>query len=373
MSGDNFNISASKKRVLVAPLEWGLGHATRCIPIIRELLTYDCEVLIGAEAAARTLLEKEFPQLQFLQLKGYRMRYSRNAYWLPLTLLLQFPKMMFSIYSEHRWLKKTIRDHSIDAVISDNRFGLYNSTIPCIYITHQLTIKTGNRFTEKIAQKIHYHFINKYAACWVPDNEGVINLAGALSHPNRLPKTPARYIGPLSRFEKKDVEKKYDLAVIISGPEPQRTIFEELLLDQLLNYEGKVLFVRGLPGNSTGDLSVKSNIEIHDHLSAVELNEAILRSAMMLSRSGYTTVMDLAKLQKPAILIPTPGQPEQEYLAEYLMQKKMFYCVAQKNFSLEEALQSVENFSCKFPITDMQEYVEAINDLVKNMNKNIDH
>lgn len=132
---------------------------------------------------------------------------------------------------------------------------MYNSVIPCIYITHQLNIKTNNRLTEWLAKKIHYFFINKYNECWVPDTAGEINLAGELSHPRQLPKVPVKYIGPLSRFEKTVVENKYDLAVIISGPEPQRTIFEELLLAELKNYEEKVLFVRGLPGGS----SIKKN------------------------------------------------------------------------------------------------------------------
>ena len=345
MSGDNFNIFTPQKRVLVAPLEWGLGHATRCIPLITTLLELGCEVLICAEGGARALLEKEFPRLSFLPLRGYRMRYSRKAYWLPAKLFLQFPKMMSSIRNERCWLKKAISEHKIDAVISDNRFGLHDPSVPCIYITHQLTIKTGNRFTEWLAQKIHYHFINKYKECWVPDTAGEVNLAGALSHPTRLPRIPVRYIGPLSRFEKITVQKKYELAVIISGPEPQRTIFEDLLLDQLAAYTGNVLFVRGLPGNSTIKTSSNPNVEMQDHLSAAELNKAIQGSDMIISRSGYTTVMDLAKLEKPAILIPTPGQKEQEYLAKALMVKGIFYCVDQDSFQLNEALHSAKAFS----------------------------
>ena len=370
MNGDIFNISTPKKRVLVAPLEWGLGHATRCIPIIRELIYLDCEVLIGAEAAARALLEKEFPQLKFLPLKGYRMRYSRKAYWLPVKILLQIPKMIFSIRAEHQWLKKAVNEHAIDAVISDNRFGLYTSSVPCIYMTHQLTIKTGNRFTESIAQKIHYRFINKYAACWVPDSEAAVNLAGVLSHPARLPKTPVRYIGPLSRFEKRDVEKKYDLAVIISGPEPQRSIFEKLLLDQLSGFDGTVLFVRGLPGKSISDISVNPNIEIHDHLSAEDLNNAIQLSTMIISRSGYTTVMDLVKLQKRAILVPTPGQTEQEYLAEYLMQEKFFFCVAQKRLWLREHVKRVAELSFSHPIINQDIYKGMIEKFVTELPAN---
>jgi len=248
---------------------------------------------------------------------------------------------------------------------------LHDPSVPGVYITHQLTIKTGNRFTQWLAQKIHYHFINKYNECWVPDTEGEVNLAGILSHPTHLPKIPVRYIGPLSRFEKITVEKKYELAVVISGPEPQRTIFEELLLKQLAIYQGKVLFVRGLPGNST--IKTNANIEMRDHLDAAQLNKAIQESGVIISRSGYTTVMDLVKLQKPAILIPTPGQTEQEYLAEYLMKEKMFYCIAQKDLSLKQDLQNVANFSVRSPISSMNKYVDSVKDFVNSIRKNGDH
>lgn len=369
MNGPNFNINGPKPRVLVAPLEWGLGHATRCIPIIRELVANGCEVLIGAEGAAKALLEQEFPQLVFLPLRGYRMQYSRKGSWQPLKILLQFPKMIYSIYNEHLWLKKIIKEDLIDVVISDNRFGLYHADIPCIYITHQLTIKTGNRFTQWVVQKIHYRFINKYTMCWVPDAVGDNNLAGKLSHPKHLPKIPVKYLGPLSRFKKNAAAKKYELTVIISGPEPQRTIFEELLLNELRHYKEAVLFVRGLPDNSTPVPIVNSNIEIQDHLSATAMNEAIERSVLILSRSGYTTIMDLVKLQRYAILVPTPGQTEQEYLGVYLMEKKLFYCIKQNEFSLVDVLKKISNFSFAAPAINQEEYKTVVREFIDTLHR----
>ncbi len=374
MKGPNFNINGPKPRVLVAPLEWGLGHATRCIPIIRALIANGCEVIIGAEGAAKALLETEFPQLVFLPLKGYRMQYSRKGSWLPLKILLQFPKMIRSIYNEHRWLKKLVKQGCIDAVISDNRFGLYHSAIPSVYITHQLTIKTGNRFTQWLAGRIHYFFINKFAVCWVPDAAGEINLAGEMSHPLRLPKIPVQYLGPLSRFEKNNTGKKYDLSIIISGPEPQRSIFENLLLDQLTDYKGKVLFVRGLPNLSTTKPPLPENkefndlnVEFQDHLSSSALNEAIEASGIIISRCGYTTVMDLVKLKKPAILIPTPGQTEQEYLAERLMDKRIFYCTNQLSFSLPVALQQLTSLCLQQPAMSQDGYKDVIKKFITDL------
>jgi len=185
MDEEKINIPAGKSRILIAPLDWGLGHATRCIPIINELLANNCEVLVAAENGTKSLLQKEFPQLVFLPLAGYRIKYSYQRSLFPLKILLQSPGLIYSICKEHHWLKKTVKTYNIDAVISDNRFGLFHSSIPSVYITHQLLIKTGNNFGEKIAQKIHYWFIKKYSICWVPDFEGDNNIAGELSHPKK--------------------------------------------------------------------------------------------------------------------------------------------------------------------------------------------
>ena len=366
-----FNNPSTKPKILIAPLEWGLGHATRCIPIINELIKQNCEVFIAAEGATYSLLKQEFPSLTFLPLMGYRMKYSRKKYSLPWKILAQLPKIAFTIYKEHQWLRKIVKKYKIDAVISDNRFGMYHTKIPSVYITHQLLIKTGNAFTERIAKRIHYYFINKYNECWVPDfaqrtPDGVNGLAGELSHPKKLPQN-VKYIGCLSRFQLNYSEKKYDLLISISGPEPQRTIFEDQILNDLKSYSGKVLFIRGLPEKSEELKCENPLVEIKNHLSAKQLNEAILQSDMILSRCGYTTIMDLIKLQKKAILIPTPGQTEQEYLAKYLMENKMFYTIIQKDFVLQNSLQQAYLFPFIIPEYNMEQYKNVINQFVQSL------
>ncbi|MDB5221918.1 MAG: glycosyl transferase family 28 [Chitinophagaceae bacterium] len=365
-NGKNFNNPPAKAKILIAPLEWGLGHATRCIPIINELINQNCEVLIAAEGAAFSLLKQEFPRLTFLSLQGYRMKYSRKKYFLPLKILAQLPKIAFTVYKEHQWLKEKVKEYKIDAVISDNRFGMYHAKIPSIYITHQLLIKTGNTFTERIAKRIHYFFINKYNQCWVPDfaSGGEANgLAGELSHPQKLPKK-IKYIGALSRFKPDVSVKKYDLLVSISGPEPQRTIFEDKILSGLKSYPGKALFIRGLPEESE-ELKGENQLEIRNHLTAKQLNEAIQQSGIIISRCGYTTIMDLVKLHKKAILIPTPGQTEQEYLAKYLMERKIFYTVNQKDFVLQNSLQQADSFAFSIPEFNMEQYKNIIDQFVQ--------
>jgi predicted glycosyltransferase len=358
----NFNRKTVHPRILVVPLDWGLGHATRCIPIIKELLNNDCEVLIGAEGPQRFLLQKEFPLLACLPVPVYNMWYSRRKSFFILTILFQLPKLFLAIYKEHAWLKKVVKEERIDAVISDNRFGLYHATIPAAYITHQLLIKTGNPFIEKITQQLHYRFIKKYTACWVPDVEKEPSLGGTLSHPHKLPPT-VKYLGCLSRFEKiSRIEKKYDLLILLSGPEPQRTLFEQLLLEQLPAFKGKVLFVRGLPADQILDKEQNDNLQIVNHLPSSELNIAIQQSELVISRSGYTTVMDLVKLQHKAIMVATPGQTEQEYLSKHLTEQKLFYSTDQDSFLLEDVIKQAEKESFAIPLYDMEQYKKVIVD-----------
>ncbi len=361
----NFNNKSYRPAILVAPLEWGLGHATRCIPIIKELINQNCKVFIAAEGATYSLLKEEFPALIFLPLMGYRMKYSRKKYLLPLKILAQFPKIIFTVYKEHQWLRRIIKEYKIDAVISDNRFGMYHHTIPSIYITHQLLIKTGRSFTERIAKRIHYYFIHKYNECWIPDFE-VNGLAGELSHPGKLPKK-IKYIGGLSRFELSNTEKKYDLLISISGPEPQRTVFEGQILNDLKYFHKTVLFIRGLPGSNEELKFQNPLIAIKNHLSAKTLNEAILQSDLIISRCGYTTIMDLIKLQKKAILIPTPGQSEQEYLAKYLMERKIFYTINQQDFILQDSLQKAQSFAFNISEYSMGQYKNVISQFIQSL------
>jgi uncharacterized protein (TIGR00661 family) len=367
MKGENFNIRGHKTRILIAPLDWGLGHATRCIPIIDTLIKQHCTVIIAAEGQIKTLLQKEFPQLQFIELKGYRIKYSQYKIWMPVKLLMQLPKIIFRIYAENYWLKKAVTENNIDAVISDNRMGLYHKQIPCIYITHQLTIKTGKGFTESIAQKIHYHYINKFNTCWVPDAAGVKNLAGLLSHPARLPKVPVNYIGSLSRFEKNETETKYDLCIILSGPEPQRTVFENIILKDIDQLQGEKFLIRGLPDEAQTPELKNSSIKIKNHLPAGDLNKIIMQSEIIISRCGYSTVMDLIKLQKKAILIPTPGQTEQEYLGKYLQEQKLFYSIDQENFLLPQALKNATAFDFNVCPVNNGEYKNVVEKFVSSL------
>lgn len=326
----------SRKKILVAPLDWGLGHATRCIPIIRELLNQGAEVLIAADKAPLAILEEEFPQLSFLPLKGYEIVYGRKG--TVGNILWQVPKILKAIYTEHLWLKQVISEHQIDIVISDNRYGLFSDQAFCVFIGHQINIQCPDylKWMEPLLFLLQKRFINRFNTCWVPDFEGEPNLSGSLSH-GRKAHTETVFIGPLSRFSLNEEVKRHDVLFLISGPEPQRSIFETILLKEAFNFpQLKITLVRGLPGASF-DLQ-QEGIEIYNHLNSRELERLILSSDLIICRSGYSTVMDLVSLKKNAVFVPTPGQTEQEYLAKHLSEQEIFAFMAQEKFSLEEAL-----------------------------------
>ncbi|CAL1521131.1 glycosyltransferase [Chitinophaga sp. MM2321] len=355
-------------KILIAPLDWGLGHATRDIPLIHEMLNAGCEVFIAAEGKHAALLQQEFPRITILPLPGYRIQYAQKGKFFGLKIVQQIPKIYLSVKNEQRWLKKVVDTHKINAVISDNRFGLYHKDIPTVFITHQLLIKTPfGGWMERALQKINYRFIRKYGSCWIPDFAGDNNLSGELAHPAELPPNTT-YIGCLSRFEPQpSVTKKYDLLVLISGPEPQRSNLETLILDQIRTLPITALIVSGKPGLPQHE-QITPGITQVNHLNAKELNDAMLASDMVLSRSGYTTLMDLAKLNKKAILIPTPGQSEQVYLGEYLMEKGYFYSIAQEDFALQPALDAAAAFPFRsFHHEDMDQYKAVVQQFIKHL------
>jgi len=354
-----------KPRILLAPLDWGLGHVTRCIPIINELLKRGAEVFLAGNETQVEVLLKEFPGLPVLYLKGYDIRYSNRGSSFLWSIIRQIPKIKRAIRSENKWLKELLMEYAFDAVISDNRYGLYNDSVPCIFITHQLAIQSPlGKWSERLLQKWNYKYISRFKECWVPDSEGNENLGGALSHPGIKPAIPLKYIGALSRFEKKEAkEKKNHLLIILSGPEPQRSLLEDKLIDEVVHYNGTADIVRGLPAT---DKLMPSTSQIHfyNHLPAAELNNKLEEASFVISRCGYSTVMDLVKLKKKSILIPTPGQTEQEYLAKYLFRKKTAVCINQQDFSLPKALQEAASFDYHFTDLNDNQLKLAISNLV---------
>ncbi|MDI9256442.1 glycosyltransferase [Flavobacterium sedimenticola] len=323
------------KNILIAPLNWGLGHATRCIPIIRVLEHYGFTPVLASDGEALQLLQKEFPHLPFVTLPSYDIEYAKEGSDFKWKLIKNSPKMIQAIFEEKKMVKKLTREWDLKGIISDNRLGVYSKKVPSVFITHQLNVLSGK--TTWISSKLHQYFIKKFTECWIPDMKNKPNLTGKLGHlkNNDL---PLKYLGPLSRLEKRETAKHYELMVILSGPEPQRTLLEEKLIIELQRYNGSVIFIKGKVAPQQTQETI-GHITYYNFMTSDEIEQAYNESEMVLCRSGYTTVMDLAKLQKNAFFIPTPGQFEQEYLAKRFQRNGYAPFAEQEHFRIENLLE----------------------------------
>ena len=315
-----------------------MGHATRCIPIINALLKANYEPVLASDGDALLLLQKEFPLLQIVELPSYNVSYPKNGKNLKLKLFLQLPHIISAIKKERKIVAQLIDNKNIDGIISDNRFGVYSKKVPSVYMTHQLKVLSEK--TTFITTKIHQQFIRKFDECWIPDVEENPNFSGNLGH-LKNPGFNLKYLGILSRFLPEKLEIKYDLVLLLSGPEPQRTLLENKLLLELKDFKGRVLMVRGV--FSAAEITAPNNFKIVNYLLANELEQAINQSNLVIARSGYSTIMDLAALGKKAFFIPTPGQFEQEYLAKILQENSVAPYAKQDEFKVEK-LSDLTNF-----------------------------
>ncbi len=307
-------------KILVCPLNWGLGHAARCVPIIRQLISEGNEVVIAADGLPNQFLHLEFPELRFLEAPTQNIRYStgNSQIW---AMLKSVPRIFYNIFQDHDWLRRLLKQEQFDRVISDNRFGCWNKKVFSIYITHQLMVKMPPvlKFMEPVIWRLHRFFIHHYDECWIPDLEGDENFSGDLSHRYPLPDN-AHFIGILSRFQPLQniiPNFDYETVIVLSGPEPQRSIFEKKMTEKFSIDTAKSLMIQGLPQQKQTTTQI-GNLTKVSHLPTQEMVSFLKGAKKIIARSGYSTIMDLQTLDclSKAILVPTPGQTEQIYLAE---------------------------------------------------------
>ncbi|MEM9824661.1 MAG: glycosyltransferase, partial [Bacteroidota bacterium] len=313
------------------------GHATRCIPIIRRLLDHGLSPIIASDGRALLLLQKEFPQLKMYALPAYNIVYrSHNMVW---NMAWQMPKILRAIYLEQKATEKIVAAEKIEVIISDNRYGCFARSTQNILMTHQINIKIPWTWMERVVAWANHRMIRRFDACWVPDFADTPRLAGTLSLAGDLPKV--RYVGALSRMKKQKRVKQIDLLIVLSGPEPQRTHLEQLLLKALVGCPFRTLLVQGLTDREERE-QLREGLERVAYLTSEALNRAILSAGVVLCRSGYSSIMDLVALGKKAILIPTPGQTEQEYLAERFAAQGICCVQKQNQLDLTEAMEEVQ-------------------------------
>ncbi len=321
-------------------MDWGLGHATRSIPLIRTFLKQGHEVIIASDGRALSLLRLEFPDLECRELPSYGITYrSSNMVW---NIALQMPRITYAAFAELSRIRKWHKEQAFDAVVSDNRFGCFLRNVPSFFLTHQINLPIDNPIAAFPAKMANRFWLSRYDEVWVPDVEGEPNISGKLSRPSPYKKT--RYLGPLTRMKAMDVPKEYDIVAVLSGPEPQRTFLEEILMEQLSGLAGNHLIIQGKTEEKTKE-RISPNLERISYMTSEDLNRTLCSSEFIITRSGYSTLMDLSVLGKKALLIPTPGQSEQEYLARHFHDQRVFMMQEQDSIDVNSAWGSRKEIS----------------------------
>jgi predicted glycosyltransferase len=305
----------SGKRILYGALNWGLGHASRSLPVIRKLQEYGAEVILSAQGRARKLWELEFNDVAFLEIPEYTIRFPEHSY-LSLSLFTQLPRLLRQIQREQEHVESAVLEMGIHCVISDNRFGFYSKQVPSVYITHQLQVKSA--FGSSLPSCWHRTVMNRFDAVWVPDVPGENNLSGELGHDSRV--EHVKYIGPQTRLKLIAANEHIDTLTICSGPEPMRSQLEQNMLEQLRNHVGKHVMVLG-KSESPQEKKQVGNVVVYAYADDQLLSQLLSNAQVIISRTGYSTLCDVAHFGKALIGIPTPGQTEQEYLGRYLTAK----------------------------------------------------
>ena len=321
----------------ISPLNWGLGHSTRDIPIIKELLSRGHEVTIGTSGNALALLKKECPECNFILFKDYPAPYSSTRFFLP-KFVANIPALLKAMANERKKLARILSDNKYDLIISDNRMGVYSQEIPSYFITHQLRFSLPNYLYpfEMMTIPVNSFFHTKFAGIIVPDiSPNGNNLSGKLCRSN-LDATNHRtyFSGILTSTEKMKVDEDLDFLIIVSGPEPQRTKLEEIILRQVQKLPGEKVVLLGSPQRED-NLKMDKQTTVHSYVSTEEKVELMNRARFLISRSGYTTMMEMAELEKKhGLFTPTPGQTEQEYLSRYYARQGWFISRSQYKLNL---------------------------------------
>jgi UDP:flavonoid glycosyltransferase YjiC (YdhE family) len=347
-----------KNRVLLCVLDWGLGHATRSLAVLNELERQGFEVIIASSGAALTLLTLESPGHTFYELPGYGVSYS-NRFSFELGMIAQSRKILDAVSREQAATREILRKERIDAIISDTRYGCFEEGTRSIFLSHHLQIMaTGAwKLFSPMVNAWHRRMISKFHDVWVPDYPDQ-HLSGELS---RLDFRSVKFIGPLTtmRRSQETTATEFDIIAVLSGPEPERTRFSELLFRQLKDSGKRFLLVEGKPGAAA---TAPPRINF---LRREELAACIGKSAVVISRSGYTTIMDMAALGGRAIFVPTPGQTEQLYLARRMARLGIAGYHAQNNFNLARALEDSVHY------TGFDAARDRTNDLLANALSNL--
>jgi UDP:flavonoid glycosyltransferase YjiC (YdhE family) len=326
--------------ILVSPLDWGLGHASRMIPLIGRFIHDGHHVILAGSGRSAELLRNTFPALRFVSIPCHTVHLGpgKHSYF---QLVLQLPALVLSVFREHRMTRRIVRQEAVDIIISDNRYGIRTKKAFSVLITHQVSpvLPAVFRWLESPLYLIIRGLIQRFDRCWIPDYaDPAVNLSGRLSHRYKLPSN-AQFIGVLSRFTHQGNTDEtpstfcYDLAVVLSGPEPQVSVFEKKIYSQLIRLQKSAILIRGMRNKPLESLTLPM-IHQFSHLEINAFSQVLKQAGCVISRSGYSAIMDYVSLGISAVLVPTPGQSEQEYLAGWLGKKGWFTVIKEDELDL---------------------------------------
>ncbi len=331
---------------LIAVLDWGLGHASRSLALAKQLVLAGEKVSWAAAGAARHFLVQACPEQTIHSLPAYQIQYyGSNMHW---NIARQLPKILRTVLQEQLVCKQLVRDLKVDRLISDSRFGAWSANCDTVFLSHQLNPIFGLPFVDILYRR----WLQKFDSIWVPDHAGPNRLSGKLSDPTAYKNVT--FIGPLSRFSDAfqtsqvpnlsttampiEEASPFDLVCLLSGPEPQRSKLETMLRKILPQVPGKHILVQGKPNNVAED-QIHGNYQVVSFTDWQQTQWLLEKGRYIICRSGYSSLMDLQALNKTALLIPTPGQTEQVYLAHRAQQQGWA-----KTFKQEQLLQELPNW-----------------------------
>lgn len=348
-------------KILYAVLDMGLGHASRSLPIIRKFIDFGCDVSIASKGRALSFLKSELPDLRFYEAPGYDIEYANNQFLIA-KLLQQLPKIFRRIKQENDFCQKIANSFSPNIIMSDHCYGMYHEKIPSYFITHQVffAIPFDLPFISGIVSLFNLNAHKNFEKVFIPDfpNEQGGLLSGKLSV---IPKNSTRYkhVGILSSLNKVPANETIDVFISISGPEPQRTHFEDIALSQVEEIPGKKVVILG-KSESEIKITDKENLAIFTHLSRAQVQQYVNKSQLIISRPGYSTIMELVELGKQALFVPTPGQTEQAYLSRRMQNAGWFYSVAQNRIELKNDVEQARSYPGLHRPFETEKAVESI-------------
>lgn len=327
------------KTVLLSPLDWGLGHASRIISLVMHFEAAGFKVILGGSGKSGDLLRTTFRHLPFIEIPSFTIRYPFRKFLFPLNIIIQLPLFFYSIFREHHHIKRAVKKHAIDIVVSDNRYGLRCKSTYNIIITHQISpvLPGFLKWAEYPLYIVLKNLIERFHECWIPDYAGENNLSGKLSHRFTLPEN-AKFIGHLSRFSvvsNANDHSSYDLAIVLSGPQPELGRITRRIIDQALESKLETIIICGLQ-ESDKSQAVRQGLKIVSHLEPPVFKKVLEMSGTIICTAGYSGIMDLVELSRTAILIPTPGQTEQEYLCSFHQSRRNFLTVPLSELNLQD-------------------------------------